>query len=312
MRMQELIRQLLAGLGEDPRREGLLDTPKRVEKAYQFLTSGYKANIDQVLNNALFTVDYSEMVIVKDIDFYSLCEHHLLPFFGKCHVAYIPTTKVIGLSKIPRLVDVFARRLQVQERLTNQIADTIHDKIAPIGVAVVMEATHLCMSMRGVEKQNSFCVTSAMQGAFRDNSRTRMEFLELIKLRSAIPVLRESTPAGLAPGLGITRMGAALIGAALMIVTGAIAPRDALAAVDWHTLLLLLAMMAIVAPLQLAGVFSLLLVWLGARVHHPAALLGAVVFASGLLSAAFVNDTICVAFTPLVLELAAARRHDPL
>ncbi|PYR39475.1 MAG: GTP cyclohydrolase I FolE [Acidobacteria bacterium] len=196
--MQELIRQLLAGLGEDPRREGLLDTPKRVEKAYQFLTSGYKANIDQVLNNALFTVDYSEMVIVKDIDFYSLCEHHLLPFFGKCHVAYIPSTKVIGLSKIPRMVDVFARRLQVQERLTNQIADTIRDKISPLGVAVVMEATHLCMAMRGVEKQNSFCVTSAMHGGFRDSARTRMEFLELIKLRSPIPGLREPTSAGLA------------------------------------------------------------------------------------------------------------------
>src|SRR5947207_3966027 len=191
MRMQELIRQLLASLGEDPRREGLLDTPKRVEKAYQFLTSGYKANIDQVLNNALFTVDYSEMVIVKDIDFYSLCEHHLLPFFGKCHVAYIPSTKVIGLSKIPRIVDVFARRLQVQERLTNQIADTIRDTIKPMGVAVVMEATHLCMSMRGVEKQNSFAVTSAMHGAFRTSSRTRMEFLELIKLRSAVPAPRE-------------------------------------------------------------------------------------------------------------------------
>jgi GTP cyclohydrolase I len=196
--MQEAIRAMLRDLGEDPMREGLLDTPKRVEKAYRFLTSGYQANIDQVLNNALFTVDYSEMVIVKDIDFYSLCEHHLLPFFGKCHVAYIPSTKVIGLSKIPRVVDVFARRLQVQERLTNQIADTIRDKIAPLGVAVVMEATHLCMSMRGVEKQNSFCVTSAMQGAFRDNSRTRMEFLELIKLRSASAGLRESTSAGLA------------------------------------------------------------------------------------------------------------------
>jgi len=189
--MQDLIRKLLADLGENPGREGLRDTPKRVEKAYKFLTSGYAANIDVVLNNALFTVDYSEMVIVKDIDFYSLCEHHLLPFFGKCHVAYIPSNKVIGLSKIPRLVDVFARRLQVQERLTSQIADTIRDKIAPLGVAVVMEATHLCMSMRGVEKQNSFAVTSAMQGAFRDNARTRMEFLELIKLRSAIPGLRE-------------------------------------------------------------------------------------------------------------------------
>jgi GTP cyclohydrolase I len=189
--MQGLIKKLLADLGEDPDREGLRDTPKRVEKAYRFLTSGYAADIDQVLNNALFTVDYSEMVIVKDIDFYSLCEHHLLPFFGKCHVAYIPTDKVIGLSKVPRLVDVFARRLQVQERLTSQIADTIRDKIAPLGVAVVMEATHLCMSMRGVEKQNSFAVTSAMQGAFRDNARTRMEFLELIKLRSAVPALRD-------------------------------------------------------------------------------------------------------------------------
>ena len=193
--MQELIRRLLADLGEDPAREGLRDTPKRVEKAYRFLTSGYGADIDQILNNALFTVDYSEMVIVKDIDFYSLCEHHLLPFFGKCHVAYIPTTKVIGLSKIPRVVDVFARRLQVQERLTNQIADTIQDKVAPLGVAVVMEATHLCMSMRGVEKQNSFAVTSAMQGSFRNNARTRMEFLELIKLRSAIPGLRDNAAA---------------------------------------------------------------------------------------------------------------------
>src|SRR5437762_12761936 len=189
--MQELIRQLLAGLGTDPSRDGLIDTPKRVEKAYQYLTSGYKANIDQVLNNALFTVDYSEMVIVKDIDFYSLCEHHLLPFFGKCHVAYIPSTKVIGLSKIPRMVDVFARRLQVQERLTNQIADTIRAKVTQLGVAVVMEATHLCMSMRGVEKQNSFAVTSAMVGVFRDQVRTRMEFLELIKLGSALPTVRE-------------------------------------------------------------------------------------------------------------------------
>src|SRR5438093_9000482 len=196
--MQELIKQLLAELGEDPGREGLLDTPKRVEKALKFLTSGYDADIDRVLNKALFTVDYSEMVIVKDIDFYSLCEHHLLPFFGKCHVAYIPSTRVIGLSKIPRLVDVFARRLQVQERLTNQIAGTIRDKVAPLGVAVVVEATHLCMSMRGVEKQNSFAVTSAMLGAFRDNARTRMEFLELIKLRSAAPILSDRISAGLA------------------------------------------------------------------------------------------------------------------
>src|SRR5881394_3607798 len=181
--MQDVIRQLLAELGEDPSREGLLDTPKRVEKSLRFLTSGYTADVDTVLNNALFTVDYNEMVIVKDIDFYSLCEHHLLPFFGRCHIAYIPNGKVIGLSKIPRLVEVFARRLQIQERMTNQIAATIKDKINPLGVAVVIEATHLCMSMRGVEKQNSFAVTSAMLDAFRDNQRTRMEFLELLKAR---------------------------------------------------------------------------------------------------------------------------------
>ena len=195
--MQDLIRQLLAELGEDPTREGLQRTPKRVEKSLAFLTSGYSADIDDVLNDALFTVDYSEMVIVKDIDFYSLCEHHLLPFFGKCHVAYIPRSpgRVIGLSKIPRLVDVFARRLQIQERMTNQIADTIREKIGPLGVAVVIEATHLCMSMRGVEKQNSFAVTSAMHGAFRNNARTRMEFLELIKLRSA-PATMQTAPSG--------------------------------------------------------------------------------------------------------------------
>lgn len=186
--MQDVVRELLVALGEDPTREGLVDTPKRVEKAMKFLTSGYDADIDQVLNNAMFTVDYSEMVIVKDIDFYSLCEHHLLPFFGKCHVAYLPSRKVIGLSKIPRLVDVFSRRLQVQERLTSQIAETIREKIAPLGVAVVVEATHLCMSMRGVEKQNSFAVTSSMLGTFRDDARTRMEFLELIKLRGASPM----------------------------------------------------------------------------------------------------------------------------
>jgi GTP cyclohydrolase I len=184
--MQPLIRQLLAALGEDPSREGLLNTPKRVEKALTFLTSGYRMDVDEVLNDALFTVDYSEMVIVKDIDFYSLCEHHLLPFFGKCHVAYIPNSRVIGLSKIPRIVDVFARRLQIQERMTNEIAQTILQAIDPRGVAVVCEGTHLCMSMRGVEKQNSFAVTSAMLGIFRDNARTRMEFLELLKLRSAV------------------------------------------------------------------------------------------------------------------------------
>jgi len=179
--MQDIIRQLLAELGEDPSREGLLDTPKRVEKSLRFLTHGYAADVDAVLNNALFTVDYNEMVIVKDIDFYSLCEHHLLPFFGKCHVAYIPQGRVLGLSKIPRLVEIFARRLQVQERLTNQIAETLREKIRPLGVAVVMEASHLCMSMRGVEKQNSVAVTSAMLGVFQHDARTRMEFLDLIK-----------------------------------------------------------------------------------------------------------------------------------
>ena len=185
--MKDLIKQLLAKLGEDPDREGLVRTPQRVEKALAFLTSGYAANIDAIVNDALFSVDYSEMVIVKDIDFYSLCEHHLLPFFGKCHVAYIPNQKVIGLSKIPRLVDVFARRLQIQERMTNQIAQTILEKTDPLGVAVVCEGTHLCMSMRGVEKQNSFALTSAMLGVFRDNERTRMEFLELIKRRTDLP-----------------------------------------------------------------------------------------------------------------------------
>jgi GTP cyclohydrolase I len=197
--VQELIRQLLADLGEDPTREGLLETPKRVERSLRFLTSGYGADVDAVLNDALFTVDYNEMVIVKDIDFYSLCEHHLLPFFGKCHVAYLPKGRVIGLSKLPRLVEVFSRRLQIQERLTSQIAETIRDKIDPLGVAVVMEATHLCMSMRGVEKQNSFAVTSAMLGVFRDDARTRMEFLELIKHRVHVPGVTES----FAPTTGI-------------------------------------------------------------------------------------------------------------
>jgi GTP cyclohydrolase I len=195
--MQELVSRLLAELGEDPLREGLRDTPKRVEKSLRFLTSGYKADIDEVINNALFSVDYSEMVIVKDIDFYSLCEHHLLPFFGKCHIAYIPQKKVIVLSKIPRLVDVFARRLQVQERLTHQVAEVIEQKIAPLGVAVVMEGTHLCMAMRGVEKQNSLAITSAMLGAFRDNARTRSEFLELIR-RPAL----NTTPMEIMAGAG--------------------------------------------------------------------------------------------------------------
>ena len=182
--MQDAIRQLLAELGEDPEREGLRDTPRRVEKSLRFLTSGYEADVDEVINNALFSVEYNEMVIVRDIDFYSLCEHHLLPFFGKCHIAYIPDGKVIGLSKIPRLVDVFARRLQVQERLTSQIAELIKDRIKPLGVAVVMEATHLCMAMRGVQKQNSVTTTSSMLGVFHVDARTRHEFLELIRFRS--------------------------------------------------------------------------------------------------------------------------------
>ena len=188
---------MLAELGEDPSREGLLDTPKRVEKSLRFLTSGYQADVDTVLNNALFTVDYTEMVIVRDIDFYSLCEHHLLPFFGRCHVAYVPNGKVLGLSKIPRLVEIFARRLQIQERLTNQIAETIREKVQPLGVAVVMEAEHLCMSMRGVEKQNSVAVTSAMLGGFRQDARTRMEFLELIRR----PELHDRHARTIAPGL---------------------------------------------------------------------------------------------------------------
>jgi GTP cyclohydrolase I len=195
--MQDTIRRLLAELGEDPSREGLLDTPKRVEKALRFLTSGYSADVDTVLNNALFTVDYNEMVIVKDIDFYSLCEHHLLPFFGKCHVAYIPQGKVIGLSKIPRLVEIFSRRLQIQERLTSQIAETLSEKVQPLGVAVVVEASHLCMSMRGVEKQNSVAVTSAMLGVFHDDARTRSEFLELVK-KPELNRMRQDFQAGVA------------------------------------------------------------------------------------------------------------------
>jgi GTP cyclohydrolase I len=186
-RVQDLIRRLLIELGENPDREGLVRTPARVEKALRFLTGGYDANIDDVLNDALFTVDYNEMVIVKDIDFYSLCEHHLLPFFGRAHIAYIPQGRVIGLSKIPRLVEIFARRLQIQERLTSEIADTIREKIDPLGVAVVVEATHLCMAMRGVEKQNSFAITSAMLGVFQNDARTRMEFLELIRRPDLTP-----------------------------------------------------------------------------------------------------------------------------
>ena len=177
--MQDTIRQMLVDLGEDATREGLRDTPRRVEKSLRFLTSGYAADVDAIINGALFSVDYSEMVIVRDIDFYSLCEHHLLPFFGKCHIAYLPNRQVIGLSKIPRIVDVFARRLQVQERLTEQIAIAIQDVLRPLGVGVVIEAYHLCMMMRGVEKQNSKTITSALRGSFRDDAKTRDEFLRL-------------------------------------------------------------------------------------------------------------------------------------
>jgi GTP cyclohydrolase IA len=176
----ELVRRLLAQLGEDPSREGLRRTPERFEKALRFLTSGYRQEPERLLNGAMFSVCYDEMVVVKDIELYSLCEHHLLPFFGKCHVAYIPNKKVVGLSKIARLVNMYARRLQIQERLTSQIAQTINDKLKPHGVGVIIEARHLCMVMRGVEKQHSAAVTSAMLGAFRENKQTRDEFLSLV------------------------------------------------------------------------------------------------------------------------------------
>jgi GTP cyclohydrolase I len=175
------MRKILQSIGEDTERDGLRRTPERFEKAFRFLTSGYQQDPEKLLNGAMFTVSYDQMVLVKDIEFYSLCEHHLLPFFGKCHVAYIPDKKVVGLSKIPRLVNMFARRLQIQERLTNQIANAIQQKIAPLGVGVVIEGRHLCMVMRGVEKQNSAAMTSAMLGAFRENKQTRDEFLSLIK-----------------------------------------------------------------------------------------------------------------------------------
>jgi GTP cyclohydrolase IA len=179
-KLESVIRDLLVAIGEDPKREGLLSTPSRVAKAYEFLTSGYHRDVEAVLNGAIFTERYSEMVIVKDIDFYSMCEHHMLPFFGRVHVAYIPNGKIVGLSKIPRLVEVYSRRLQVQERMTQQIADTLFNALNPEGVAVVIEARHMCMMMRGVEKQNSSATTSAMLGVFRDDARTRQEFLKLI------------------------------------------------------------------------------------------------------------------------------------
>ena len=198
-RVRDAVEVMLAEVGEDPTREGLARTPARVASALRFLTSGYDADVGAVVNDALFTVDCNEMVIVRDIDFYSLCEHHLLPFFGKCHVAYLPRTHVIGLSKIPRLVEMFSRRLQVQERLTNQIATTLSDALNPLGVGVVIEATHLCMLMRGVEQRNSFAVTSAMLGGFRDDARTRMEFLELLKQRGGMRAALD--PASLALGV---------------------------------------------------------------------------------------------------------------
>ena len=180
MALESTIRQLLAQLGENPDRHGLRETPGRVAKSFGFLTKGYQQDIDNLLNGALFPMEYDEMVIVRNIDFFSLCEHHLLPFFGKCHVGYIPNKHVVGLSKIPRIVEVFSRRLQVQERLTVQIAHTLQTKLKPRGVGVVMEARHLCMSMRGVEKQNTLAVTSEMLGVFRKQQQTREEFLQLI------------------------------------------------------------------------------------------------------------------------------------
>jgi GTP cyclohydrolase IA len=176
-----LVRKMLVQLGEDPDREGLQRTPERFEKALRFLTSGYAQNAETILNGAMFSVRYDEMVVVKDIEVYSLCEHHLLPFFGKCHVAYLPDKKVVGLSKIARLVNMYARRLQIQERLTSQIAQAIEEKLNPQGVGVIIEARHLCMVMRGVEKQNSMAVSSAMLGAFRENKQTRDEFLALVR-----------------------------------------------------------------------------------------------------------------------------------
>ncbi len=179
-KIENNISSILKEIGENPKREGLLKTPERVALAYEYLTSGYSKDIKEVLNNAIFEEKYDEMVIVKDIDFYSMCEHHMLPFYGKVHVAYIPNGKIVGLSKIPRIVDVFARRLQVQERMTQEIANTINEYLSPSGVGVVAEAYHMCMMMRGVEKQNSSTLTSAMLGDFKEDARTRGEFLDLI------------------------------------------------------------------------------------------------------------------------------------
>ena len=180
-KLEDLYRQLIEGVGEDPSREGLVKTPARAAKALQYLTRGYRQSINEVVNNAIFESDNDQMILVKDIELYSLCEHHLLPFIGKCHVAYIPTGKVIGLSKIARIVDMFAARLQIQENLTKQIADTVMHAIQPAGVGVIIEAQHLCMMMRGVEKQNSKMTTSMMLGTFLDHDRTRSEFLRLVR-----------------------------------------------------------------------------------------------------------------------------------
>ena len=182
-KIKDLIHKLLIQIGEDPGREGIIGTPERVAKAWDFFTSGYTQNIDSIINNAIFSEDYDEMVTIKDIAFFSLCEHHLLPFFGRAHVAYVPNGKIIGLSKVPRIINMFSHRLQVQERMTQQIADTLNDVLAPQGVAVVLEGEHMCMQMRGVEKQNSYATTSFMTGLFRQDSKTRDEFLKIISMR---------------------------------------------------------------------------------------------------------------------------------
>ena len=182
-KLKEITKSLLSEIGEDPTRAGLINTPERVAKAWDFFSQGYRANVEEIVNGAIFEEDCSEMVMVRDIEFFSMCEHHMIPFFGRCHVGYLSNKKIIGLSKIPRIVDAFSQRLQVQERLTSQIAETLMDILDPIGVGVVMEGRHLCMQMRGVEKQNSFATTSAMLGQFRDSAETRSEFLSIIRMR---------------------------------------------------------------------------------------------------------------------------------
>ena len=181
-KIADLTNKLLEEIGEDPKREGIIKTPLRVAKAWKFFSNGYKQNLDDIINNAIFNEDSKDMVVVRDVEFFSLCEHHLLPFFGKAHVAYIPDGKVIGLSKIPRIIDMFSRRLQVQERMTRQISETVKDVLEPVGVAVIMEGQHMCMQMRGVEKQSSLATTSSMLGKFRESDRTRAEFLSIIGL----------------------------------------------------------------------------------------------------------------------------------